>query len=210
MHEAFTGMRVIKGYNLESLVVADFRGATDSLTCFFMRAVRAGELPGPLIEFIGSIGVALVFAYFAFVSVEHAKAGDMFAYFFLVFSLYQPLKNLSRLHHQLTLARLSVEPVYQLLEQRTNLPEPAHPKPLKAHGVPIRFENVKFSYGEKIVLHDINLTIQPGQLGGQRERIAIVRAILRNAPILVLDEATNALDPEAEKIVQTALEELMK
>jgi ABC-type multidrug transport system fused ATPase/permease subunit len=97
-----------------------------------------------------------------------------------------------------------------LLEQRTNLPEPAHPKPLKAHGVPIRFENVKFSYGEKIVLHDINLTIQPGQLGGQRERIAIVRAILRNAPILVLDEATNALDPEAEKIVQTALEELMK
>jgi ABC-type multidrug transport system fused ATPase/permease subunit len=46
--------------------------------------------------------------------------------------------------------------------------------------------------------------------GGQRQRIAIARAILRNAPILVLDEATNALDPEAEKIVQTALEELMK
>jgi len=46
--------------------------------------------------------------------------------------------------------------------------------------------------------------------GGQRQRIAIARAILRNAPILVLDEATNALDPEAEKIVQTALEDLMK
>jgi len=320
MHEAFTGMRVIKGYNLESLVVADFRRATDGLTGFFMRAVRAGELPGPLIEFIGSVGVALVFAYFAFVSAEHAKAGDMFAYFFLVFSLYAPLKNLSRLHHQLTLARLSVEPVYQLLDQRTTLPEPAHPKPLKVQGATIRFENVRFSYGEKAVLHNINLTIQPGQLvalvgrtgsgktsianlllrfydpqagailigdtdirtvssrdlraniavvtqetilfndtirhnialgranatdaeieeaakhayahefiaqkprkyetlvgekgvnisGGQRQRIAIARAILRNAPILVLDEATNALDPEAEKIVQTALEDLMK
>jgi len=46
--------------------------------------------------------------------------------------------------------------------------------------------------------------------GGQRQRIAIARAILRNAPILILDEATNSLDPEAQKIVQDALEELTK
>jgi ATP-binding cassette, subfamily B, bacterial len=46
--------------------------------------------------------------------------------------------------------------------------------------------------------------------GGQRQRVAIARAILKNAPILLLDEATSALDQESEKLVQTALERVMR
>jgi subfamily B ATP-binding cassette protein MsbA len=46
--------------------------------------------------------------------------------------------------------------------------------------------------------------------GGQRQRIGIARAIIRNSPILILDEPTAALDTESEKVVMEALERLMK
>ena len=74
----------------------------------------------------------------------------------------------------------------------------------------------KIAYAHDFIMetekgYDTMIGDRGGRLsGGQRQRVSIARAILKNPPILILDEATSALDTESERLVQEALDRLMK
>ena len=71
MSEAFTGHRIVKAYNLEPVVAGQFQSAARRYVSQYMRIIRAGSVPGPLIEFFGSCGVALLLAYLVYLSLGH-------------------------------------------------------------------------------------------------------------------------------------------
>ena len=165
MNEAFTANRVVKAYNLEAMVAEQFRAATRKFISHFMRIVRSSELPGPLLEFLGSVAVAIIFLYLLF-WVEPAERDPEKLSFVIgaIFFMYKPLKNLTRLHTNLTQARAASERVFALLATPNSVPEPGQPRPLDAAGAEIHFDHVDFSYGENPVLRGINFRIKPGQL----------------------------------------------
>ena len=82
----------------------------------------------------------------------------------------------------------------------------------------VTLTDVHFSYdGKTDVIKGVSLQVQPGQTmalvgpsGGERQRISIARAFLKDAPIILLDEATASLDVENETLIQTALSRLIR
>ena len=164
MSESFTGNRVIKAYNLENTVVEQFRSTARKFIAQVMRIVRSSEIPGPLLEFFGAVGVAIVLVYLAMQGSARPAGAGFLSLILAIFSMYSPLKNLTRLYNNLEQARAASQRVFELLSITNEIKEPQQPKPLDAHRAPVEFEKVDFSYGDKQVLHEINLIVQPGQL----------------------------------------------
>jgi len=162
MHESFTGNRIIKAYNLEEKAVQQFREVSQRFVNHRMRIIRSEEIPGPLNEFLAAIGVALLFGYFAF--QPNPDVTKVIQFGMAIFVVYRPIKNITRLHNQLEQARAASQQVFDLLEMQNSVHEPAQSKTLKAAGADIQFDHIRFSYGEKVALDDIQLQIKPGQL----------------------------------------------
>ena len=167
MHETFTGNRVIKAYNLEEAAAGQFRKITGKFISHAMRVVRSNELPSQLTEFLAGVGVALVLIYGVVVIMARPDPGPItgkFVSFVMAFVLMYPsIKSLTRLYNQFHQAEASSQRVFELLDTRSNILEPASPIPLNATNADIQFDNVDFAYGEKPVLRGINLTVKAGR-----------------------------------------------
>jgi subfamily B ATP-binding cassette protein MsbA len=163
MQESFTGMRIVKAFNLESVMTGRFANTSRRITSQLMRFLRGSELPGPMIETFGAAGVSLMLLYvIRLPAAQRPSAGDFTSFVGALFSLYQPVKNLSRLWSQLEQGRAAGERLFPILETIPGIPEPATPLPLDARNAAISFEQVGFSYGEKEVVRDFSH--QAGQL----------------------------------------------
>jgi len=164
MHESFTGNRIIKAYNLEPIVIKQYRDSLKNFIGHYMRVVRSTDLPGPLIEFMGSIGIAGLFFYLTLGGHERGSLTDFFLFVISLLAMYRPIKMLVRLHAQVEQARAATARVFDLLNMPSSMPEREKPVALKAQHAEIVFENINFNYGEKPILKNINLRIEPGKV----------------------------------------------
>jgi ATP-binding cassette, subfamily B, bacterial MsbA len=209
MHESFSGNRIVKAYNLEDKVLAQFRQTTRDYLHQIMRTLRAFELPHQMNEFIGAIGVTLVFLYVILVG-KTMTAGDFIQFIGSVFLMYAPVKVISRLHNQLEQARAASQRVFELLDLRSEIADPPQPVPLRAAGAEIRFESVDFDYGERPILRGIDLRVQPGQLVALVGASGSGKTTLTNLLLRFYDPQRGAVRIGGVDLRQVAVKELRR
>jgi len=208
MHEAFTSNRIIKAYNLESGVLNQFKDTTRQYVSQVMRVVRSLEIPSQLTEWLGAIGVSLVFLYVAFVARSQMTAGDFLQFVGSVFLMYQPVKALSRLHNQLEQARAASQRIFELLDLQSGVIDPPNPVPLRAAQADIEFTDVDFDYGEKPVLRGVNLQVKAGQLVALVGSSGSGKTTLTNLLLRFYDPLRGSVRIGGTDLRQVALKEL--
>jgi len=213
MQESFTGNRIIKAYNLEDKVLAEFRTTTRQYIGHMLRVIRANEIPSQVTEFLGGLGVALVLAYvvrFSTKSHTPADTGAFVAYIGSILLMYPSIKNLTRLNNQMQQARAANQRVFELMDMVSTIPEPPAPVPLQARQADIRFEDIDFDYGEKPVLRGINLTVKAGQMVALVGSTGSGKTTLANLLLRFYDPKRGAVRIGSTDIRQVAINDLRR
>ncbi len=182
--ESVAGMTVIQTFRREPRFrerFDDFNHANRTANTYAQRLVSVFF---PSIELLGVLATIAVLAAGANV-LSSTQIGTLAAAYFLLSLAFQPLQSLSDVYSQLQSAQAAMAKISLVLEEQPDIRSPDHPRPIGTLHGELTFERVRFAYGEREVLHGIELTIPPGacyaivgESGGGKSTLAKLAARL--------------------------------
>ena len=169
LHETVTGNRIVKAFSMELWELTRFRDAARRLFRANLRSVRAQAISSPLMDAIGAIAVAMLLLLGRIRIQQHAMTeGAFIAFIFAVFKLYDPVRKFALFYNSFQQALGASASIFNFIDAQDDVQEKPHAIQLKAFQNTFCFRHVSFSYadeeGQKQVLHDIELTVNRGEV----------------------------------------------
>ena len=168
IEETLGGIRIIKAFNAEKKIQRKFEQENEAMYHLKNKANRRRDLASPVSEALGVTAVLCILWYGGRLVLNGdpsftLNAGDFLAYIAIFTQLIQPLKSLSSASYNIQKGAASIERIENLINENVGIKDLPDAKELKTFSSSIELKNVSFSYEEKVILKNINLTIEKGK-----------------------------------------------
>jgi ATP-binding cassette subfamily B protein len=192
--DTIPGIRVVKAFAQEHREIDRFRQRNDQVLLANDRVNRLWAAFAPIITFLTDIGLLIIYGFGAYqVYRRGLTVGELSVFIMWVSRLYLRLDDMSRLLANAQRTAAATHRIFEILDRVPSVAEAKQPvQPGRLQGK-IEIRNITFRYGSRQVIHDVNLTIEPGEMIGLVGPSGAGKSTLVNLVCRFYDVATGAI-----------------
>ena len=159
--ETISAAMIVKAYQTEKFEKNNFKKHNDTIFKMTMKQIKGISLSEPLMTFVSSIGISIIFIYIYFAQLPIALLA---AFVTALANMYKPLKKISMLHIKINKSIPSIERIFYVFDQKNTILNNENALTLNEKIKNIEFKNVTFKYNDKrIILKDISFKSNAGE-----------------------------------------------
>jgi subfamily B ATP-binding cassette protein MsbA len=166
VEETLTGLRIVKGFNAEEKMTAQFSESNERYAKVFKRVIRKAYLASPISEFLATI-VVMILMYVGGNLVlngsENMTPASLIVYLVVFSQIIQPAKNITTAYFAIQKGMASIDRIDQVLDAEETITQKENAVGVSSFNDSIEFKGVWYAYNNEPVLRDINLKIKKGQ-----------------------------------------------